>query len=49
VEQGLAAGCKCARCWRVLPGVSAPKFLCERCEDAVAAFDASRGEAGVPA
>jgi isoleucyl-tRNA synthetase len=37
-----AAGCKCARCWRVLPEVSAPTMLCERCEDAVAACDAAR-------
>jgi isoleucyl-tRNA synthetase len=35
-----AAGHKCARCWRVLPEVTAPKFLCERCDDAVAAWDA---------
>ncbi len=35
-------GHKCARCWRVLPEVTAPKFLCERCDDAVAAWDAAR-------
>jgi isoleucyl-tRNA synthetase len=39
-----AEGCKCARCWRVLPEVSAPKFLCERCDDAVAAWDAANGQ-----
>jgi isoleucyl-tRNA synthetase len=49
VEPLAAPGCKCARCWRVLPEVSAPKFLCERCEDAVAAFDAARRETDVPA
>jgi isoleucyl-tRNA synthetase len=35
-----AEGHKCARCWRVLPEVKAPAFLCERCEDAVAIWDA---------
>ena len=33
---------KCARCWRRLPEVAAPKFLCERCDDAVAAWDAAK-------
>ena len=33
-------GCKCARCWRVLPEVTPPTMLCERCVDAVAAWDA---------
>ena len=33
-------GCKCARCWRVLPEVTPPSMLCERCVDAVAAWDA---------
>ena len=33
-------GCKCARCWRVLPEVTPPTMLCERCLDAVAAWDA---------
>ncbi len=33
-------GHKCARCWRVLPEVKAPTFLCERCEEAVAIWDA---------
>ncbi|WP_293900495.1 zinc finger domain-containing protein, partial [Phenylobacterium sp.] len=37
-----ADGEKCHRCWRVLPEVKAPKFLCERCDDAVAAWDAAR-------
>ena len=32
----LAQGDKCARCWRILPEVHAPSFLCERCEAAVA-------------
>ncbi|MGZ5956453.1 MAG: class I tRNA ligase family protein, partial [Caulobacteraceae bacterium] len=36
-----AKGHKCARCWRVLPEVTAPKFLCERCDDAVAHWDAA--------
>jgi isoleucyl-tRNA synthetase len=35
VEALPAEGHKCARCWRVLPEVKAPTFLCERCEDAV--------------
>jgi isoleucyl-tRNA synthetase len=34
-----ASGHKCARCWRVLPEVAAPTFLCERCEEAVAIWD----------
>jgi isoleucyl-tRNA synthetase len=32
----MAEGQKCARCWKVLPEVSAPKFLCQRCDEAVA-------------
>ena len=40
VEALPADGCKCARCWRVLPEVKAPAFLCERCEGAVAIWDA---------
>jgi isoleucyl-tRNA synthetase len=40
VEALPAEGHKCARCWRVLPEVKAPAFLCERCEDAVAIWDA---------
>ncbi|WP_309092423.1 isoleucine--tRNA ligase, partial [Phenylobacterium sp.] len=38
---------KCERCWRRLPEVRPPRFLCERCDDAVAAWDAARGK--VPA
>jgi isoleucyl-tRNA synthetase len=34
-----ADGHKCARCWRVLPEVKAPAFLCERCEEAVEVWD----------
>jgi isoleucyl-tRNA synthetase len=49
VEPLRAPGCKCARCWRVLPEVAAPKFLCERCDDAVAAFELAQGETDVPA
>ncbi|HSV03799.1 MAG TPA: isoleucine--tRNA ligase [Phenylobacterium sp.] len=49
VEPQLAPGCKCARCWRVLPEVAAPRFLCVRCEDAVDAFDAANPEARVTA
>jgi len=40
-----AEGHKCARCWRVLPEVKAPTFLCERCDDAVAQWDAAREDA----
>jgi len=39
-----AQGHKCARCWRVLPEVTAPKFLCQRCDDAVAAWDSAHGQ-----
>ncbi|MDE2487722.1 MAG: isoleucine--tRNA ligase [Alphaproteobacteria bacterium] len=42
-------GHKCVRCWRVLPEVKAPQFLCERCEDAVEAFDAAHGGTELPA
>ena len=45
VEPLLAGGLKCARCRRVLPEVTAPKFLCVRCDDAVAAWDATKGTA----
>ena len=31
-----AAGCKCARCWRVLPEVKGEGALCLRCEGALA-------------
>lgn len=44
VEPRLSSGHKCARCWRVLPEVTAPKFLCERCDDAVAFWDAANGK-----
>jgi isoleucyl-tRNA synthetase len=40
VEALPADGHKCARCWRVLTEVKAPTFLCERCTDAVAIWDA---------
>ena len=40
VEQRLATGEKCARCWRILPEVHAPKHLCERCDAAVAEIEA---------
>ncbi|HEX4511416.1 MAG TPA: class I tRNA ligase family protein, partial [Burkholderiaceae bacterium] len=39
VEASPADGHKCARCWRVLPEVAAPTFLCERCEEAVRVWD----------
>ena len=42
VEPRRADGCKCARCWRVLPEVKPPATLCLRCEEAVEAWDASR-------
>jgi isoleucyl-tRNA synthetase len=41
VEPRRAEGHKCARCWRMLPEVAVPKFLCERCDDAVATWDAA--------
>jgi isoleucyl-tRNA synthetase len=41
VEPGRAAGCKCARCWRILPEVEPPKMLCLRCDEAVEAWDAA--------
>jgi len=40
VAPSAAKGCKCARCWRVLPEVTTPAMLCGRCVDAVAAWDA---------
>jgi len=43
VEPVRADGCKCARCWRVLPEVAAPKMLCLRCEAAVETWDAGEG------
>ncbi len=41
VEPALAQGCKCQRCWRILPEVTAPKMLCRRCESVVAAMEAT--------
>ncbi len=41
VDQQLATGEKCARCWRILPEVRAPKHLCQRCESAVAEIEAT--------
>ena len=35
----LADGCKCNRCWRVLPEVKPATQLCLRCEDAVEVWD----------
>jgi isoleucyl-tRNA synthetase len=40
VEPRRAAGCKCARCWRVLPEVKTEGGLCLRCE---AALEEPRG------
>ena len=34
-------GEKCARCWRILPEVHAPAFLCERCDTAVIEIEAA--------
>ena len=48
VEPRTADGCKCARCWRILPEVKPPSMLCLRCEDAVSAFDSAQ-PTGVPA
>jgi hypothetical protein len=36
-----AEGEKCLRCWRILPEVTAPKFLCDRCDEAVQALDST--------
>lgn len=44
VEPLKSDGHKCARCWRVLPEVTQPKFLCVRCDDAVAAWDEAHGK-----
>ena len=35
VEIHLAAGEKCARCWKVLPEVKVNHGLCNRCEEVV--------------
>jgi len=45
VAAARAGGRKCARCWRVLEEVTVPAMLCERCEGAVAAWDASAARA----
>jgi isoleucyl-tRNA synthetase len=34
-----AEGEKCARCWRILPEVRAPRFLCQRCDAALAEIE----------
>jgi isoleucyl-tRNA synthetase len=39
VVAAAADGTKCARCWRVLPEVTAPAMVCERCEEAVEIWD----------
>ena len=36
----LASGHKCERCWRVLPEVIEPAYLCHRCHDAVTHMNA---------
>ncbi len=36
-EAHVADGMKCARCWRVLPEVAAPRHLCRRCDAVVEA------------
>jgi isoleucyl-tRNA synthetase len=41
VEPLRSDGCKCLRCWRILPEVQPPKLLCLRCEEAVEAWDAA--------
>ncbi|MDB5446717.1 MAG: ileS [Phenylobacterium sp.] len=41
VEPVRADGCKCARCWRILPEVTPPKMLCLRCDAAVETWDAA--------
>jgi len=43
VEPDRASGCKCERCWRILPEVKGPKMLCLRCDDAVAHWDQANG------
>ena len=40
VQFHAAQGEKCQRCWRILPEVKAPRFLCIRCEPVVDALDA---------
>jgi isoleucyl-tRNA synthetase len=46
VKVDLAAGCKCERCWRVLPEVEREIRLCLRCEGAVTAWDDARKTQG---
>jgi len=41
VEFRPAPGDRCARCWRVLPEVTAPKHLCRRCDAVVAEASAA--------
>ncbi|HTI03264.1 MAG TPA: isoleucine--tRNA ligase [Acidisoma sp.] len=48
-EATLAAGEKCARCWRVLPEVDSETKLCLRCADAVAAAAVASGLTCQPA
>ena len=43
VDPARAQGCKCARCWRVLPEVKSEGGLCLRCEDALEAQAARHG------
>jgi isoleucyl-tRNA synthetase len=45
VQYEPAHGEKCVRCWRILPEVTAPKFLCVRCDEAVAAWDTAKAAA----
>jgi isoleucyl-tRNA synthetase len=42
VEPARTEGCKCARCWRILPEVEPARGLCLRCDETVAAWDATR-------
>jgi len=42
VEVSPADGCKCSRCWKVLPEVKPASQLCLRCEDAVETWDKTR-------
>jgi isoleucyl-tRNA synthetase len=45
VQYEPAHGEKCVRCWRILPEVTASKFLCVRCDEAVAAWDTAKAAA----
>ncbi len=42
VHVARADGTRCLRCGRILPEVSAPEMLCQRCEGAVAEIEAAR-------